>query len=160
MENKNKILVQVDEFEGLIKCELKDLLIRMVSNREFLDVVEFTDKEDLKVKSLVYNDVRKTIEKYFNTDLIELSRIGNFSDVVFSNEFKCKVKDFDFSPDTNSIIIAFDNFEVSIDETGFDIEGENFGKLDNYQLDEIFENLPKACRNVAQKLTEYKLNNK
>lgn len=84
MENKNKIVVEVDEFEGLIKCNNKDLLIRMVINREFLDVEEFTDKEDLKVKNLVYSDVLKTIEKYFNLDIIEIQRVGIFSNSEFS----------------------------------------------------------------------------
>lgn len=158
MENKNKIVVEVDEFEGLIKCNNKDLLIRMVINREFLDVEEFTDKEDLKVKNLVYSDVLKTIEKYFNLDIIEIQRVGIFSNSELSKELGCEVKDFDFSPDTNSIIIRFDNLEISIDEKGFDIEGSIVYKLDSYQLYELFENLPKACRNVSRKLTEYRLN--
>lgn len=158
MENKNKIVVEVDEFEGLIKCNNKDILIRMVINREFLDVEEFTDKEDLKVKNLVYSNVRKTIEKYFNLDIIEIKRVGDFSNVVLSNEFKCEVKDFDFSPDTKSLIIRFKKFEISVDEDGFDIEGSIVYKLDSYQLYELFENLPKACRNVSRKLTEYRLN--
>lgn len=160
MENKNKIVVEVDEFEGLIKCNNKDLLIRMVINREFLDVEEFTDKEDLKVKNLVYSDVLKTIEKYFNLDIIEIQRVGTFSNSELSKEFRCEVKDFDFSPDTNSLIIRFNKFEISIDEKGFDIEGSFNHKLDDYSLYELFENFPKACKNISTKLTEYKLKNK
>ena len=124
MENKNKILVQVDEFEGLIKCDKLNVLLTIVHNQEFLDCIGFNADDDLLVKNLTYDQVIKTINKYFDPSEFNIERVGTFSPSELSVAFNHKVSDVNFIPGIDlAILIKFEDVEISIDEEGIDING-------------------------------------